>query len=161
MAARVVAGELYESITGQLFEIGRQLRQKGGYPYDSERLKQALQAAIEGRFSKLTHELYLTPAQRNGGTITGFDLDKHLRDEKLIDRTMSLEDEMVKGWIANPSTYPEEFKGKAVFLWKSQRSSSGNRGVAYLVWGGGRVVVHWRWLVYGWRGYYPVLLASS
>jgi hypothetical protein len=50
MANKIVAGELYESITGQLFEIGRQLRQPNGYPYDPERLKLHLQDAIEGRF---------------------------------------------------------------------------------------------------------------
>ncbi len=47
MAIRV-AGELYESITGQLFEIGRQLRQPNGYPFDPQLLKVALQNAIEG-----------------------------------------------------------------------------------------------------------------
>ena len=45
-----VAGETYESITGQLFEIGRQLRQPNGYPFDPIQLKIHLQAAIEGRF---------------------------------------------------------------------------------------------------------------
>lgn len=50
MAAQV-AGELYESITGQLFEIGRQLRQPNGYPFSPEELKVALQYAIEGRFN--------------------------------------------------------------------------------------------------------------
>jgi hypothetical protein len=50
--ATKVAGELYESITGQLFEIGRQLRQPQGYPYDPIRTKKALQAIIEGRFSE-------------------------------------------------------------------------------------------------------------
>lgn len=49
--AQHVTGDLYESITGQLFEIGRQLRQKSGYPYDPEKLKRYLQAAIEGRFA--------------------------------------------------------------------------------------------------------------
>lgn len=48
--AQRVAGELYESITGQLFETGRQLRQKGGYPFDPEKLRVYLQMAIEGRF---------------------------------------------------------------------------------------------------------------
>jgi len=46
----VVAGEMYESITGQLFEIGRQLRQPNGYPFDPEKLKKHLQDAIEGKF---------------------------------------------------------------------------------------------------------------
>ena len=53
MANIMVAGDLYESITGQLFEIGRQLRQQSGYPFDPERLKHHLQAAIEGRFKGL------------------------------------------------------------------------------------------------------------
>ncbi|MBU1345259.1 MAG: hypothetical protein KKD66_26915 [Proteobacteria bacterium] len=44
-----VAGKLYE-ITGQLFEIGHQLRQPNGYPFDAEMLKKHLQAAIEGKF---------------------------------------------------------------------------------------------------------------
>ncbi len=48
-----VAGELYESITGQLFEIGRQLRQPNGYPYNPEHLKVALQNAIEGKFGDM------------------------------------------------------------------------------------------------------------
>ena len=51
-----VAGELYESITGQLFEIGRQLRQPNGYPFDPNQLKIALQDAIEGRFGSLPKE---------------------------------------------------------------------------------------------------------
>ena len=48
--AKQVAGELYESITGQLFEIGRQLRQPNGYPFNPEVLQRWLQLAIEGKF---------------------------------------------------------------------------------------------------------------
>ncbi|MGB7957611.1 MAG: hypothetical protein WCF77_02095 [Minisyncoccia bacterium] len=51
MANIIVAGELYESITGQLFEIGRQLRQPNGYPFNAATLRAHLQAAIEGRFN--------------------------------------------------------------------------------------------------------------
>ena len=50
MANPIVAGEIYESITGQLFELGRQLRQPNGYPFNQFQLKLHLQAAIEGRF---------------------------------------------------------------------------------------------------------------
>jgi hypothetical protein len=53
MAAQV-AGELYGSITGQLFEIGRQLRQPNGYPFDPEGLKNFLQLAVEGKFNGAT-----------------------------------------------------------------------------------------------------------
>ncbi len=51
--AKKVAGELYESITGQLFEIGRQLRQPNGYPFDPGVLQKYLQNAIEGRFNQV------------------------------------------------------------------------------------------------------------
>lgn len=49
--AKNVEGTYYESITGQLFEIGRQLRQPKGYPHSYEQLKRHLQAAVEGRFN--------------------------------------------------------------------------------------------------------------
>jgi len=50
--ARKVAGELYESITGQLFEIGRQLRQPKGYSFDPDVLQKYLQNVIEGKFTQ-------------------------------------------------------------------------------------------------------------
>ncbi len=106
-------------------------------------------------------ELYLAPCQRDGGWMAGFDLEKHLEETKLIDRAFSIEDELVKGWLANPSTYPEECKGKAIFLWKSKRAIGSGRRVAYLYWRGDRVVVDWRWLGDGWDGSDPALLASS
>lgn len=48
--ATIVKGDMYEAIDGKLHEIKRQIRQKGGYPYDPARLDSALQAVIEGRF---------------------------------------------------------------------------------------------------------------
>ena len=105
--------------------------------------------------------LYLAPGQENGGWMKGFDLEKHLEETKLIERAFSLDDELVKGWLENPSAYPEEFKGKAIFLWKSKRASGGFTDVAYLCWVGGRVVVYWYWLGRVWGGSSPALLASS
>ena len=55
--ATKVTGELYEGITGQLFEIGRQLRQPSGYPFDPHALKRALQAVIEGKFGGVSGDL--------------------------------------------------------------------------------------------------------
>ncbi|OGI91788.1 MAG: hypothetical protein A2843_00935 [Candidatus Wildermuthbacteria bacterium RIFCSPHIGHO2_01_FULL_48_27b] len=106
-------------------------------------------------------ELYLTPRQKNGGSVTGFDLEKHLQRSMRFDRCFSLDDEVVKGWLANPATYPEEFKKRMVFLWKSKWTSGDITDVAYLYWDDGRVIVRWRWLEYGWGGRSPVLLASS
>lgn len=54
--ATQVAGDLYESITGQLFEIGRQLRQPNGYPFNAEALKTHLQDAVEGNFGQALGE---------------------------------------------------------------------------------------------------------
>ncbi|KKW14562.1 MAG: hypothetical protein UY54_C0014G0015 [Parcubacteria group bacterium GW2011_GWA2_50_10b] len=110
---------------------------------------------------QLPSKLYLAPGQQNGGVMVGFDLEKHLQEEKLIERAYTLEDELVKSWLENPASYPEEFKNKAIFLWKSQRASGDYREVACLCWHGGRVVVHWRWLERRWDGYRPALLASS
>ncbi|MEK7109097.1 MAG: hypothetical protein AAB919_01525 [Patescibacteria group bacterium] len=56
-----VAGELYESVTGQLFEIGRQLRQPNGYPFDPEQLKNFLQLAVEGKFNGIAASAVRSP----------------------------------------------------------------------------------------------------
>lgn len=45
-----VAGDQHFSITGQLLEIQRQLRQKGGSPINPDLVMYALQDIIEGRF---------------------------------------------------------------------------------------------------------------
>ncbi len=46
----IVTGEQYYSITGQLWEIQRQLRLKDGSPFDPELVKTALQNIIDQRF---------------------------------------------------------------------------------------------------------------
>jgi len=51
MANRIVTGDQYRELDGQLFELKRQLRQPGGYPHDPALLKGGLQALIEGRFA--------------------------------------------------------------------------------------------------------------
>ncbi len=48
--ATIVAGEMYEKLDGQLFEIKRQMRQPNGYPHDPEVLSRGLQQLIEGNF---------------------------------------------------------------------------------------------------------------
>ena len=56
MAHNRVEGELYHDLTGQLFEIGRQMRQKNGYPYDPLALKNHLQDGVEGKFQSTYRE---------------------------------------------------------------------------------------------------------
>ncbi|MDQ3014388.1 MAG: hypothetical protein M3Q73_00815 [bacterium] len=59
--ATKVTGELRSSITDQLFEIGRQIRQPNGYPFDPKMLRDALQSIIEGNLDcePLHHYQYL------------------------------------------------------------------------------------------------------
>lgn len=47
-----VAGDQRLEIIDQLWEIQRQLKQKGGCPWDPRKVKQALQAIIEGKFPR-------------------------------------------------------------------------------------------------------------
>jgi hypothetical protein len=48
--AKIVGAEERDKLTGLLLEYFRQIRQKGGYPYDVNRLTAFLQEGIEGRF---------------------------------------------------------------------------------------------------------------
>ena len=126
-----------------------------------EWLANRLQTLVN-EFVPMKFEHYFHPKQKEqGGWVGGFEFDKHLRETSRFECTRSLEDEEVKGWLENPETYPEEYRNKAIFLWKSLRDSGDVRYVAYLVWFSGRVFVRWRWLEGGWCGYDPVLLASS
>ena len=126
-----------------------------------EWLAEGLQALVN-QSAVRKFELYLHPKQRKVGEwIGGFEFDKYLHENGLYERTLSLGDLEVKGGLENPETYPEEYRGKAVFLWKTQRGSGVRREVAYLVWHDGRVIVRWYWLVGRWDGDNPVLLASS
>ena len=127
---------------------------------DPHKVAEILQGIVEsGYVAKETFELYLHPRQKNGGQIKGFDLEKHLNGPEFLGRHFSLESPLVKGWIANPETYPKELKGKAIFLWGSKKNGSGGgRGVAYLLWSDGHVIVVWYWLEGVWLGHGPALL---
>ena len=54
--ATQVTGKLYREIDGLILEIKQQLRQRGGYPFDPEKLKDYLQWAVEGKFYEPDHE---------------------------------------------------------------------------------------------------------
>ncbi|MFZ2048987.1 MAG: hypothetical protein WAV25_01655 [Minisyncoccia bacterium] len=80
-----------------------------------------------------------------GLVIRGFAVQKHLVDTGLIDKCLSMEDASV--WIENPHLYPEEFRRKKVFLWKStDLSSDGLHIVPCLEWFGGQITVTNVWL---------------
>ena len=122
---------------------------------DQEALGVALRKALSSSL-----RLYLTPSQVRGEHIIGLHVGSHLKEMKLFERTFSPEDEVIKGWIANPSTYPNKFKEKSVFLWNSERYSGGDCWFAFLVWKDDHVSVDWRRHGDSWGADDPILLTS-
>lgn len=87
--------------------------------------------------------LYRHPSQAVGDSVVGFYLETHLKETGLIERAYSLEDELVKGWLSNPATYPAELRGEVIFLWQNTEGEDddGTRTVPCLVWDVGMVHV--------------------
>ncbi len=125
---------------------------------DASVVADALQKILDQ--SSLKFELYLFGKQRTGGSETGYTVEKSLRETGLIARCLSTDDEMVKGWVINPNTYPAEFKGKVIFLWKSAKGRGVNRRVPCLVWYHGEVVMVWHLHSHGLGGSNPAVLVS-
>lgn len=120
----------------------------------------ALQAILVEQSASPKFELYLFGKQKTGGWERGHDIEVHLNETGLINRCLSKDDDVVQGWLANPETYPKEFKDKVVFLWKSVDIRDGLRKAPYLAWRGGRVALYWYLLDYDWRGCYPAVLVK-
>ena len=82
----------------------------------------------------MMYELYVPNTQALSGYIDYLALDQHLERTGRINRAFSIDDELVKGWLANPSSYPEEFKVMTIYLWKSQRGTGLASRTASLLW---------------------------
>ena len=106
-------------------------------------------------------ELYLAPGQQGGKQMKGIDLEEHLQKKNLISRVCGLDDRLIKEWIANPETYPEEFKSKDVFLWKVPQVRAGGYFIPYLYWNNGRVMWDCDWIGNIWDDDRPALLAIT
>ena len=175
--ATKVTGELYESITGQLFEIGRQLRQVNGYPFDPERLQNHLQKGIEGRFidDDLCFVFRNIPledhrlnegwkiekdADVQDGEFT-FDLVPFCKDEESCisgEELMKRAQEQnccqwgfrhAKQILENKQRIPKwMIKHYLVFPGSVWVDPDGDRDVPFLSWGGDRWYLNFRWLGY-------------
>ncbi len=132
----VVAGELYESITGQLFEIGRQLRQPNGYPFNPEVLKKHLQEAIEGKFTpsasadprfEFVKEFKLTVSTKyDHGTQIGTFTEKHRKEFYYFN------DEITDGHFAKATRKLEPGKTYTVKLVNIKKRVTSEDCVAFL-----------------------------
>lgn len=171
MAHQSVAGDLYESITGQLFEIGRQLRQPNGYPFDPFQLKVHLQAGIEGRFGSVTDNfkrdrrkdgwtLLENQPRRLSSAIDGITFLKEgenvINGEEMVRRArMEFEanygQEDAEWLLDNQGKIPIELRNfYLVFPATSWQDSGGYRLVPDLRWSGRRWILDFRWLRGGW-----------
>ena len=173
--ANMVAGDLYESITGQLFEIGRQLRQLNGYPFDAFQLKAHLQAAIEGRFGSVfgnfRHDkrkdglmLLENQPRRISGAIIGIPFHKDGEDnvngEETVRRSRipsldaNLGQEDAEWLLENQDNIPTELRNFVlIFTATIWQYRDGDRIVPCLDWGGGGWCFGFRWLGSSWGGF--------
>ena len=87
-------------------------------------------------------EIYLAPLQWPGW-IWALDVEKNLEGTGLINRALGLNDQMVLGWIADPSTYPSVLRKKSVVLWKSRMLTKHYRFIPHLIWSNEVVLVSW------------------
>lgn len=104
--------------------------------------------------------LYLSDKQQHGWLMRGSAIEADLKETGLINRCISLENEQVKRWIADPSTYPEEYKGKYVYLWKSAQGQGDRREVPYL-WNADKVNVGWQRICEAWPEEFFALIEVS
>ncbi|MBI2035175.1 MAG: hypothetical protein HYT12_00635 [Candidatus Liptonbacteria bacterium] len=172
--AQRVAGDMYESITGQLFELGRQLRQPNGYPFDPTALKRHLQDAIEGRFSRLesgllTIDYLIRPSlvnlnvveHPNRSDVVQIDLAKvervltlkpgenYVRGEENLKRLKKkgkvlLDVRVLEECLKNPHLIPDSWKEGVTYFWGTIFSDSH----------GDRRVAYLYWFGGRWYWYY-------
>ena len=174
MANIKVAGELKDTLLGQLFEIERQIRQSCGYPFDPLRLKIHLQAAIEGRFGLVAgnfkHDMQKdgwtllenTP-RRLSSAITGISFLKEgetrINGEEMarrarFDLDADYGQEDAEWLLENQDKIPVELqKFYLIFPATKWLGADGNRYVPYLYWSGGRWVLDFSWLDSGFYSY--------
>ena len=59
-----------------------------------------------------------------------YEIERHLKETNLMNRAFSLDDELIKNWIANPSTFPQELYGMGIYLWASRKVIQDDNRVA-------------------------------
>ncbi len=99
----IITGDLYERLDGKLFEIKRQICQQNGYPFDSKKLNQFLQLAIEGRFV----ELFTDESVNNSEINYSGENEKDVLDAKLFE---------IKRQMRQSTGYPHDPKKLNQFL---------------------------------------------
>ena len=115
-------------LDGQLHEIKNQLRLRGGYPYDPEKLSRFLQRAIEGRFEEITAPPVSRPQIpdliKTGKTFADWltareILHEFLTGEKVVLREMfSISDELLARTDIMPVFRPAGATNRMAMQWR-------------------------------------------
>ena len=101
-------------------------------------------------------QLWLSPNQQNGESITGNKLCKELEGKPVLNANV------LDFLLAHPEFIPEEWKGKYIFFWGTiYRDAAGDLVVRYLIWIGGRWYWFCCWLGLAWGGGGPAALSVS
>ncbi len=168
MANIKVAGDMYETLTGQLFELGRQLRQSNGYPFDPSLLKAHLQAAIEGRFG-LVAGTFRRDMRKEGWTLlenvphrlasakigaVSFlkGSESYINGEEMVIRARTefganYGQEDAEWLLEHQAEIPVDLqKYYLVFPGTVWQDSRGVRDVPYLDWNGDQWILNFNWL---------------
>ena len=168
-AKRFLAGELVlvdnskkvaDVTLDTIVRVDRSIRP--AYP---EWVKDVLHPELElsgpAEFDLAKVESWLHDGQKNGKWVRGDKLYAHLKSNEMLDSCFSLADALAiqaKG----VTVFPEYFKGKAPFFWKSVvRGRGGDLRVPYLYEDGGQVELEWYWLGYGFHDDHPALRFAS
>jgi hypothetical protein len=102
---------------------------------------------VEEISDAISWKLDYHPSQKDGGQVSGIELQKYYEGWEFTGLLFSLEDPLIQLWISSPSTYPEELKGEYVFLWGSKLDYGNSRlAVAFLFWYDGTVIESWQLL---------------
>jgi hypothetical protein len=187
MAKQIVAGKLYESLTGQIFEIGRQLRQPNGYPFDPIKLRHHLQNAIEGRFDgvSISVPFFVNDKTKDGWTLlentprriifmSSFEFipflkktENSINGEEMVRRARVELDanygqEDAEWLFEQQGGIPVRFQQYClVFTGTIWRSAGGDRFVSCLRWLDGRWALDFGWLNVGWGSHDRLVRSCS
>ena len=102
-------------------------------------------------------ELYLSEEQKNGRTIVGHELRKHLAEMPVMNANV------LDHLLANPQLIPESWKKiGCIFFWGTvYRDSDGSLCVRCLCWGDGQWRWSYNWLADGWDAQNPAAVSAS
>jgi len=152
----VVLGRAEIKATEYIVDFGKSPSIPNGWSIlpDAEQLPNRVKGVM--KFDPTKVRLHLDNGQKDGKWIEGNKLREKLADVSVYGAQLG------DFYLANPHLIPEEWKGKAVFLWGTiYRHSGGRLYVRCLFWDGGEWVWRYDWLARDWFSINPAAASAS